>query len=461
MKTRLLTILTGILVGTGMMMLTFDGESNSVPNNAYGMWRPLSPEALMEESKTVFVGTITAVTPVDVEYQSQTARDGANKNGVGPEVMTLEEYTVSVDEYLKNIQDLDTLKVLSATVGGVPGGPSRINGFEIGDRVLFYLPKDENQTHFANQYLPESFKIPKQCDAKSVLEQPKIAGANDFKIMQDGIPLNDNFTANKPLKFVYNRDMRTLEGKNFDVDISISKINGNDKEIVIKENIHTESKPCEWISTASWEFVPTAGEYSMLMHTSQDNSTGGETSGRNFMVIENMSEPLISTNISESQFEEIKSNIEKTEYDVCDIRLEDNKIVIDLHKFFEGSEPENKIISKIPSNVDYEIFYYDGYSDYFINTITAHTCDYLENTDSLRNKNSTGTHIEVNYENFRYASDEPICKGSSSGSGFLAYPECGPIDQFVIHVLVLVLPAMGIVSGFIIWRKRKCQNQHE
>lgn len=437
-----------------LIFLVLFGIIMTFPQNADAWWVPLSPEKSLEESQTVFVGIVTSITPVEVEYQRSIARDGTVKEIVGPEIMTLEEYEVNVEEFLKNPQSSDTMNVLRATVGGVPSGPSKISGFDIGDRVLFYLPKDKKQTHFPMQYLPESFKIPKQCDAKSVLEQPKIAGANDFKIMQDSILLNDNFTANKPIQFVYNKDMRTLEGESFDVDVIINKIiDKNNKQIIVQENIHTESKPCEWISTASWEFVPTAGKYSMFMHTSQ--GTGGETSERIFTVIENMSEPLTNINISESQFEEIKSDIEKTEYDICDIRLEDNKIIIDLHKFFKGSEPENKIISKIPSNVDYEIFYYDGYSDYFINTITAHTCDYLEKTDSLKNENSTGINIEVNYEDFRDASGEIICKGYSSGGGFLAYPECGPIDLFVIHVLIIVLPVAGIVSSFIIWRKRK------
>jgi len=74
-------------------------------------------------------------------------------------------------------------------------------------------------------------------------------------------------------------------------DISISKIIGNDREIVIEESTHTESKPCEWISTAIWEFIPTAGRYSMWMHASEGNSTGGETVSGRFNVIENIPEP--------------------------------------------------------------------------------------------------------------------------------------------------------------------------
>lgn len=56
---------------------------------------------------------------------------------------------------------------------------------------------------------------------------------------------------------------------------------------------------------------------------------------------------------------------------------------------------------------------------------------------------------------FRNAEGEIICKGYSSGGGFFEYPECGPIDQFVINVLIIVLPIAGFVIGFVVWRKRK------
>ena len=61
----------------------------------------------------------------------------------------------------------------------------------------------------------------------------------------------------------------------------------------------------------------------------------------------------------------------------------------------------------------------------------------------------------VNYVDFRNAEGKIICKGYSSGGGFFEYPECGPIDQFVIHVLIIVLPVAGITSSFVIWRTRK------
>ena len=78
-----------------------------------------------------------------------------------------------------------------------------------------------------------------------------------------------------------------------------------------------------------------------------------------------------------TQFDEIKFNIEKIEYDICDIQFKENKIFIDLNWIFEGTPQERKIISKIPYWIDYEIIYHEGYSDYFISPITANTCDYL------------------------------------------------------------------------------------
>ena len=272
------------------IILILIGFAVIVPaNTAYGMWFPQSPEELFAQSETVFVGTVTSVNVLEFERSNtrHIEENGVLLIDIKNYTQTLDEYTVNIEEFLKNPQTSNTITLLEATVGGVPGHSVSIGGFELADRVLFYVPNIDG----TNQYSPESFEIPKQCDAKLVLEQPKITLANDFKMMQDGTPLNDNFTANKPIKFVYNKDMRTLFGKSFDVDISISKIIGNDKEIAIKENIHTESKPCEWISTASWEFVPTTGRYSMWMHTSEGKSTGGETASIGFNVIENISKP--------------------------------------------------------------------------------------------------------------------------------------------------------------------------
>ena len=64
--------------------------------------------------------------------------------------------------------------------------------------------------------------------------------------------------------------------------------------------------------------------------------------------------------------------------------------------------------------------------------------------------------VEANNKDFRDTSDEIICEGYTLGGGFLEYPECGLADQFVIHVLVVVLPIAGIIiTAVVVWRKRR------
>lgn len=259
-----------VLIGFGVFLFG---------NYTYGLWIPLSPEELIEQSETIFVGTVTAVNPVDVEYQSQIARNGTVKESVGPEVITLEEYTVDVEEFIKNPQESDTMTVLQATVGGVPSGPAKISGFEIGDRVLFFVPKIDDQ----NQYSPESFMIPKVCDAKTVLNQPRIELTNSFNVLQDGIAIKENYTAGIPMNFVYSKDMHTLFGAYFDVVVSIRKEGNN--QVLFERNIHSESEPCQWIASAQWEFTPEAGNYRMYLNIKENGHTGGDTSYTGFSVI--------------------------------------------------------------------------------------------------------------------------------------------------------------------------------
>jgi hypothetical protein len=273
-----------------VILLILIGFSGSfLFNHVYGLWVPLSPEDLIEQSKTIFVGTVTAVNPVDVEYQSSIARDGTKKDSVGPEIMTLEEYTIDVEEFLKNPQDSDIMKVLRATVSGVPSGPAKISGFEIGDRVLFYLPNDEQQTHFPGQYLPESFKIPNQCDAKNVLEKPRIEGRNQFSIIQEDVQREDNFTANIPIRYSYDRDGGTLSGQSFNVSIGINKVTNNSIKNIFQKRIQVNYEPCEWIGSAKWDFVPQPGKYSMTVHISE--GSGGSGFSRSFSVLETTETP--------------------------------------------------------------------------------------------------------------------------------------------------------------------------
>ncbi|MDE1763312.1 MAG: hypothetical protein KGH88_03590 [Thaumarchaeota archaeon] len=254
--------------------------------SVYALWIPLTTQQLLEQTKTIFVGNITDVTPVDVQYQSQWSKNGTLKQNVGPETMTLDQYNVHVEEFLKNPQNYNTIKVRQATVGGVPTGPSTIAGFKVGDRVVFFLPKYENQTHFPMQYLPESFEIPQSCNGHDVLAQKRIIGSNNFTVTQGGIKVDyNNFTVNKPIKFLYARDVGTIFGKSFDVKVDIAKVKDQGSPLVFSQEIHAGSKPCQWVTSASWEFIPKEqGKYMMTIWTKEGNETGGGMSQTPFYV---------------------------------------------------------------------------------------------------------------------------------------------------------------------------------
>jgi hypothetical protein len=253
-------------------------------NGVYGLWVPETPDELFKQSETVFVGNITAVNVLEFERSNtyNVEENGVSRIIVENYTQTLDEYTVDIEEFLKNPQESNTITMLEAIVGGVPGRSVSIGGFELGDRVLFYVPKIDG----TNQYAPESFKIPKQCDAKSVLEQPRIEGRNSFSIMQEGVIKENNFTANKSMQFVYQMDMRSLDEENLDFQITIRKETDTGKfELVFSENIHTKSKICEWVATAKAEFIPQVGNYQMGTRTT--GGTGSTTFGGNFFVKEN------------------------------------------------------------------------------------------------------------------------------------------------------------------------------
>ncbi len=276
MNTRFLIPL--VILVTGIIVI-------SSADISYGLWVPQTSEKLFEQSETVFVGTITSVNILEFERSNtyNVEENGVPRIIIENYTQTLDEYTVNIEEFLKNPQDSNTITMLEATVGGVPGRSVSIGGFELGDRVLFYVPKIDE----TNQYSPESFKIPKQCDAKSVLEQPRIKGGNSFSMIQDGVIKENNFTANKSMQFVYQMDMRSLDEKSFDFQITIRKETDTDKfdELVLSENIPAKSSLCEWVATAKAEFIPQVGNYQMWMHITE--GTGATTFGGSFFVEDN------------------------------------------------------------------------------------------------------------------------------------------------------------------------------
>lgn len=175
--------------------------------------------------------------------------------------------------------------------------------------------------------------------------------------------------------------------------------------------------------------------------------------------------------ITESFAEEIEIKLGETvSYDNLNLKfydVEDSRCPLDVTCVWEG-----KVLAKIHTGnethkiggifeIDNPLTYITPYTITIIDVrphpISTEKPDYVAILDiSKMEKN-----IEANYADFRNASGE-IKVGCSVGlraspdddfgKSFLEFVECTP---FVLLVLVIVLPAAGIVSGFIIWRNRK------
>lgn len=256
---------------------------------AYGIWFPQSPEELLDESQVIFVGTITSVDKLELE---QPLYNEASQ-------LILDEYTVSVEESVKNTQIPETITVRQPTVS-TPGRLLPYEGFEVGDRVLFYIKSFDG----TNTYSKESFLIPKHCDTFSVITKPRMIGS-DYTMMQNGMEKQDNFTANSSIQFTAKRDMGTLSGASLEYDVFISKQVGKTyKDIVLNQTITGDAQPCEWLSIAEWEFTPDAGNY--LLNGREYKVTSSFSIDNQFFSV--LAEPPLKQFESGIQFSEIKCN---------------------------------------------------------------------------------------------------------------------------------------------------------
>jgi hypothetical protein len=227
-------------------------------NQAYGLWIPQSSQELLEESQVIFVGNISSVRTLEFERSTSydTEENGVAKTVIENYTLPLDEYTVNVEESVKNTQIAEVITVRQPTTS-IPGRVLPFEGFEVGDRVLFYIKSFDG----TNTYSKESFLIPEQCDSFSVITKPQMIGS-DYTMMQNGVEKQDNLTANIPIQFTAKRDMGTLSGASLEYDVFISKQVGKIyKDIVFNQTITADAKPCEWLSVAEWEFTPDAGNY--------------------------------------------------------------------------------------------------------------------------------------------------------------------------------------------------------
>ena len=281
---KILLCILVVFIGFAALILSHD-------NTAYGIWIRQSPQELLNDSTTIFIGNITSVNALQFgKQQTYTIQEnGIDKTIVKNYTLHLDEYTVNVEEFLKNPQNTNKITVRQPTIG-LPTGLGGLGGFKAGDRVLFYIKNLDG----INEYSPESFIIPKSCIAKDVLTQNRLEARAESFTIQNGNKVDySNFTANSSVQFVYNEDAGTLSGKSFDVMVSITKNTDSSSDIVFSKKIHAESKPCEWITSATWEFTPQKGEYAMAITIQEGNNTYSQSYTR-FSVKSDTATPNIS-----------------------------------------------------------------------------------------------------------------------------------------------------------------------
>ena len=129
------------------------------------------PRELLKESETVFVGIIQSVNVIEHEnsIKKEFLENGTLKTVFENYTLELDEYTIEVEEFLKNPQESNTITLVQATVS--TWGATPMKGFEIGDRVLFYVPSIQYDS--LKQYSHESFKIPQlDCKPRPLVEKP-------------------------------------------------------------------------------------------------------------------------------------------------------------------------------------------------------------------------------------------------------------------------------------------------
>ena len=80
-------------------------------DDAYGLWIPKSTEKLLEQSETVFVGTVTLVKELEFERSNtfHIEKNGVQRIEIENYTQTLDEYTVDIEEFLKSPQTSNTI----------------------------------------------------------------------------------------------------------------------------------------------------------------------------------------------------------------------------------------------------------------------------------------------------------------------------------------------------------------
>lgn len=173
-------------------------------------------------------------------------------------------YNVKVEEYLKNPKPYDLIDAygLGAKNSGMASSIDTI--FEIGDRVLLYLNK-ENEKYKISPY---SFKAPLACGKHQLLQLATIPGeprsisspaTNLIHLPNTFGAERETFVVNERINMDYNLINNNPRSNNIELEIAIM----TDSAKVFHANQSMSLEPCTQ-TTISWHFTPTkTGEYTV------------------------------------------------------------------------------------------------------------------------------------------------------------------------------------------------------
>ncbi len=175
-------------------------------------------------------------------------------------------YNVKVEEYLKNPKPYDIIDAygLGAKNGGIVIEDDTI--FEIGDRVLLYLYKEDGK-YKISQY---SFIAPESCDKHQLLELATIPGE---PIRRGGPPKDQirltDLEGNESDKKFFGNDLILINNeivisydawndyRNYrDFDIEILITTEKNEPVFYEKHVLYNLEPCSGPLTESWHFVP-------------------------------------------------------------------------------------------------------------------------------------------------------------------------------------------------------------
>lgn len=232
---------------TIVIILLFSITLTSYDYHVYAPIMPESTEQLYNESAIIVVGNIVSAHEI--------------QNG------TKTEYVIQPQEYLKPANFEDTTKPIVAQ--GVGSKTHRLiyyPVYEVGDRVLFFLQKKDDN------YLISLYSIftKSNCNGKQLLALN--FSPNGFSVTQENNTYEKMFTGIPVNITAYVHNNPDLKSRYVNVNFTVHTPRS---DLVLTEKRHVHIEECKGFASSSWSFVPQIqGRYGVSVLSYDENGAG-------------------------------------------------------------------------------------------------------------------------------------------------------------------------------------------